>query len=152
MSFQKRIFIMTKVINFEEIHTNCAGIDVGSKANFVSTDGHEVVNFSTFTADYYKCWRYLQEKGIRSVAMEATGVYWMSLHFILEEHGIKVCPLHPRETRKVKGRKSDVKDAHRIQKLFAAGLLRESIVAESKLKEFRFLTRERLDLIGMGAT
>jgi transposase len=82
--------------------------------------------------------------------MEATGVYQMSLYSILEEHGIKACLVHPRETRQVKGRKSDVKDAHRIQKLFAAGLLRESIVAEGKLRELRFLTRERMDLIGMG--
>jgi transposase len=145
-------FLMTKVINFEEIHTNCAGIDVGSKAIFVSPDGREVVSFQTFTADYYKCCRYLQEKGVRSVAMEATGVYWMSLYSILEEHAIKVCLVHPRETQQVKGRKSDVKDAQWIQKLFSAGLLRESIVAEGKLKELRFLTRERMDLIGMGAT
>jgi transposase len=62
--------------------------------------------------------------------MEATGVYWMSLYSILEEHALKVYLIHPRETRQVKGCKSDVKDAHRIQKLFAAGLLRESIVAE----------------------
>jgi hypothetical protein len=52
----------------------------------------------------------------------------------------------------VKGHKSDVKDAHRIRRLFAAGLLRESIVAEGKLEELRFLIRERLDLIGMEAT
>ncbi|MDR0347959.1 MAG: IS110 family transposase [Tannerella sp.] len=68
------------------------------------------------------------------------------------EHGIKVCLVHPREARQVKGRRSDVKDAHRIQKLFAAGLLRGSIVAEGKLRELRFLTRERMDLIDMGAT
>jgi transposase len=143
---------MAKVINFEQIHASCAGIDVGSKTIFVSVDGHEVVNFPTFTEDYLKCCRYLQENGIRAVAMEATGVYWMSLYSILEEHGIKVCLVHPRETQQVKGRKSDVKDAQWIQRLFAAGLLRESIVAEGKHKELRFLTRERMDLIDMGAT
>jgi hypothetical protein len=48
----------------------------------------------------------------------------MSLYSILEKHSIKVCLVHPRETQHVKGRKSDVKDAQWIQRLFAAGLLR----------------------------
>jgi transposase len=84
--------------------------------------------------------------------MESTGVYWMSLYSILEDAGIKVCLVHPRETQQVKGRKSDVKDSQWIQKLFSAGLLRESIVVEGDLKELRMLIRERLDLIEMGST
>jgi hypothetical protein len=78
---------MAKVINFEQIHAGCAGIDVGSKADFVSPDGQNVVSFQTFTADYYKCFRYLQEKGIHSAVMEATGVYRMSLYSMPEKHG-----------------------------------------------------------------
>lgn len=84
--------------------------------------------------------------------MEATGVYWMSLYSILEEHGIKVCLVHPREVQQVKGRKTDVKDSQWIQKLYCAGLLRESIVGKGKLKELRILVREHLDLIEMGST
>ena len=134
----------------------------------VSIDGEQVVNFETFTADYHRCCRYLKENGITSVAMESTGVYWMSLYAILEDAGIKVCLVHPREPQQVKGRKTDVKDSQWIhvcclycakhtcaqckQKLFSAGLLRESIVAEGALKELRMLVRERLDLIEMGST
>jgi Transposase. len=137
---------MANVVKFEEIHANCAGIDIGSKEIFVSIDGETVVSFKTFTADYQKCSKYLQENGITSVAMEATGVYWMSLYGILESCGIKVCLVHPREVQQVKGRKSDVKDSQWIQKLYSAGILRESIVAEGRLKELRVLVRERLDL------
>jgi hypothetical protein len=43
---------MAKVINFEQIHANCAGIDVGFRVIFVSPDGQEIVSFPTFTADY----------------------------------------------------------------------------------------------------
>jgi transposase len=142
---------MAKVIKFEQIHANCAGIDVGSKEIFVSIDGVQVVNFKTFTEDYHLCCEYLKKNGITAVAMESTGVYWMSLYSILEDAGISVCLVHPRETQQVKGRKSDVKDSQWIQKLFSAGLLRESIVAEGALKELRMLVRERLDLIEMGS-
>lgn len=143
---------MTKVIKFEEIHADAGGIDIGSREIFVSIDGKQVVKFKTFTADYQKCCRYLLENGIRSVAMEATGVYWMSLYSILEENGIRVCLVHPREVQQVKGRKSDVKDSQWIQQLYSVGLLRESIVAKGKLKELRILVRDRLDLIEMGST
>lgn len=143
---------MANVVKFEEIHANCAGIDIGSREIFVSIDGVQVVSFKTFTSDYHKCCKYLQENSIRSVAMEATGVYWMSLYAILENYGLKVCLVHPREVQQVKGRKSDVSDSQWIQKLYSAGILRESIVAEGRLKELRMLIRERLDLIEMGST
>jgi transposase len=142
---------MEKVVKFDKIHANGAGIDIGSKEIFVSIDGEQVVRFGTFTTDYHLCCKYLKENGIDSVAMEATGVYWMSLYAMLEQSGIKVCLVHPCEVQQVKGRKTDVKDSQWIQKLYSAGILRESIVAEGLLKELRILTRERLDLIEMGS-
>lgn len=148
--FSKNNF-MAKVVKFEEVHSNGAGIDIGSREIFVSIDGEQVVKFKTFTSDYHQCCKYLKENSICCVAMEATGVYWMSLYAVLEEHGIKVCLVHPREVQQVKGRKTDVKDSQWIQKLYSAGILRESIVAEGQLKELRILIRERLDLIEMGS-
>jgi Transposase IS116/IS110/IS902 family./Transposase. len=141
-----------EVIEFEVVNFHGAGIDIGSREIYVSIDGVQVVSFKTFTEDYVRCCRYLKEKGIVSVAMEATGVYWMSLYEMLESFGIHVCLVHPREVQQVKGRKSDVKDSQWIQRLYAAGLLRESIVAEGLLKELRMLVRERGDLIEMGST
>jgi Transposase IS116/IS110/IS902 family./Transposase. len=143
---------MANVVKFEEIHSNVGGIDIGSESIFVSIDGEKVVSFKTFTADYHSCCKYLQENDIESVAMEATGVYWMSLYSMLEDYGIKVCLVHPREVQQVKGRKTDVKDSQWIQRLYGAGLLRESIVAPGKQKELRIFVRERLDLIEMGST
>jgi transposase len=142
---------MGKEVKFEKIHVNGAGIDIGSKEIFVSIDGEQVVKFGTFTSDYHLCCKYLKDNGIESAAMEATGVYWMSLYAMLEQSGIQVCLVHPCEVQQVKGRKTDVKDSQWIQKLYSAGILRESIVAEGLLKELRILVRERLDLIEMGS-
>jgi hypothetical protein len=141
-----------EVIVFDVINFHCAGIDIGAREIFVSIDGEQAVSFKTFTEDYLKCSIYLKTNGIKSVAMEATGVYRMSLYDILESAGIKVCLVHPREVQQVKGRKTDVSDSQWIQKLYPAGLLRESIVAEGLHKELRMLVRERGDLISMGST
>jgi transposase len=100
-----------EVIEFEVVNHHGAGIDIGSREIYVSVDGKEVVRFLTFTEDYHTCCAYLKEKGIRSVAMEATGIYWMSLYDMLESYGLRVCLVHPREVQQVKGRKSDVKDS-----------------------------------------
>jgi transposase len=61
--------------------------------------------------------------------MEAMGVFWIALYEMLERNGIGVCLVNPKEVKQVKGRKTDVKDCQWIQKLFSAGLLRESHLA-----------------------
>jgi len=143
---------MKKVTVFETVYEHAAGIDIGAEKIFVSPDGIEVVNFDTFTSGYYQCIEYLQQKGIKNVAMEATGVYWMALYAMLESCGFNVCLVNPRETKQVKGRKTDVKDCQWIQKLFSAGILRQSFIPEEKYMEVRQLVRERIDIIEMGST
>jgi len=115
---------MEKVTVFQTVHPHAAGIDVGAEKIFVSPDGTEVVSFETFTSGYYQCIGYLQQKNIVEVAMEATGVYWIALYAMLESCGFSVCLVNPKETKQVKGRKTDVKDCQWIQKLFSAGILR----------------------------
>jgi hypothetical protein len=94
----------------------------------------------------------LQLNGIKNVAMEATGIYWMALYAMLESCGLKVCLVNPKETKQVKGRKTDVKDCQWIQKLFSANILRQSFIPEQNYIEVRQLVRERLDIIEMGST
>lgn len=143
---------MKKVTVFETVHENAAGIDMGAEKIFVSPDGTEVVSFDTFTSGYYRCIEYLQQKNIVEVAMEATGVYWIALYAMLESCGFRVCLVNPKETKQVKGRKTDVKDCQWIQKLFNAGILRQSFIPEEKYMEIRQLVRERMDIIEMGST
>lgn len=143
---------MAKETIFETVHENVAGIDIGAEQIFVSPDGKEVRAFETFTSSYHACAIYLKEKGIKKVAMEATGIYWIALYFLLEELGMLVCLVNPKETRQIKGRKTDVTDCQWIQKLFSAGILRHSFIPEGKYMELRQLVRERLDVIDMGST
>lgn len=143
---------MEKVIGFEEVNAAAAGIDIGSEKVFVSVDGIEVEVFGTTTAEYKRCVTYLQKHSVKKVAMEATGVYWIGLYTMLETSGIKVSLVNPRQTMQKKGNKTDVRDSRWIQKLFAAGLLKESFVPEGVLFEIRMLVREREDIIEMGGT
>jgi hypothetical protein len=78
-----------EVIEFEVVNHHAAGIDTGSREIYVLPNGMEVVSFKTFTGDYHKCCDYLKSKGIKSVAMEATGVYWISLYDIFGEIGLE---------------------------------------------------------------
>ena len=143
---------MKKEISFEEINEAAAGIDIGSEKIFVSPDGEAVESFGTFTSEYHRCIAYLKNLGIMRLAMEATGIYWISLYNLLEAAGIRVSLVNPKETKQKKGKKTDVRDCRWIQKLFAAGILRESFIPEGKLLEIRYLVRERLDIIDMGST
>ena len=59
--------------------------------------------------------------------------------------------VNPKETKQVKGRKTDVQDCRWIQKLFTAGILRKSFIPSEKYMELRQLVRERLDIIDMGS-
>jgi len=143
---------MQKVITFDQVNDHAAGIDIGSEKFFVSVDGVQVENFETFSSDYHRCTGYLKSHSIKRVAMEATGVYWISLYSLLEQSGIKVCLVNPRETRSRKGHKTDVQDCRWIQRLFSAGLLKESFIPKGLLSEIRYLVRERMDIIEMGST
>jgi transposase len=143
---------MSKVITFEEKNANAAAIDIGAKKIFVSCDGDTVKSYDTFTEGYRQCIGDLKQQGIERVCMEATGVYWIALHQMLEAAGMEVCLVNPKEVKQVKGRKTDVADACWIQKMFSAGLVRQSYIPKGKLKELRMLIREREDIISMSST
>lgn len=131
----------------EKIREKAAGIDIGSKKVFVSIEGQEVRSFYTFTEDFEKLRDYLFENGIKTVAMEATGVYWSILYEMLEEAGIDVWLVDGRQTKQVPGRKTDVKDCQWIQQLHSYGLLNRCFVAESDIKDLRSYQRLREDHI-----
>ena len=143
---------MAKVITFEQVNARAAAIDIGAEKVFVSPDGLNVRCYQTFTSDYHQLARDFKDEGIERVCMEATGVYWIALHEILEQAGFEVCLVNPKEVKQVKGRKTDPKDCRWIQKVFSAGLVRQSYVPAGKLKELRMMIREREDIISMGST
>lgn len=142
---------MAKSITFEQVNAHAAAIDIGAEKIFVSPDGTDVLSYETFTADYHRCVGDLKQRGILRVCMEATGVYWIALYELLEQAGLQVCLVNPKEVKQVKGRKTDPRDCRWIQKVFSAGLVRQSYVPAGKLKELRMMVREREDIISMGS-
>jgi transposase len=131
----------------KKIRENAAGIDIGAKKVFVSVEGQEVKNFFTFTEDLEQVRDYLLKNKIKTVAMEATGVYWNILYEILAEAGLDVWLVDGRQTKQVPGRKTDVKDCQWIQQLHSYGLLNRCYVVESDVKELRSYQRLREDHI-----
>ena len=135
----------------EKIRKNIAGIDIGSKKVFTSIEGQPVVSHLTFTEEFYHLRDYLLDHKIESVAMEATGVYWVILYEILSEAEIDVWLVDGRQTKQVPGRKTDVKDAQWIQELHSYGLLNRCLVVDADTKELRSYLRLREDHINSSA-
>jgi len=131
----------------EKIRTNVAGIDIGAKKVFTAIEGQPVVSHFTFTEDFMLLRDYLLKHKIETVAMEATGVYWVILYEILEEAGFDVWLVDGRQTKQVPGRKTDVKDCQWIQELHSFGLLNRCLVVDADIKELRSYLRLREDHI-----
>ena len=78
----------------EVVHPDAAGIDVGGSEQWVAVspdrDPEPVRRFGCFPSDLREMARWLAEKGVRSVALQSTGVYWMPVFEILEQQGLEV--------------------------------------------------------------
>jgi transposase len=131
----------------ERIRKNVAGIDIGAQRVFTAVEGQPVVSHLTFTEDFLLLRDYLLKHKVETVAMEATGVYWVILYEILEEAGIDVWLVDGRQTKQVPGRKTDVKDCQWIQELHSFGLLNRCLVVDADVKELRSYVRLREDHI-----
>lgn len=131
----------------KKIRENTAGIDIGSREVYVSVEDKPVKSFFTFTSDFKDCVAYLKECNIETVAMEATGVYWVILYKMLEEAGIDTWLVDGRQTKQVPGRKTDVKDCQWIRELHSYGLLNRCFVAPEDILELRSYVRLREDHI-----
>ena len=130
---------------------DAAGIDVGATEMYVAVpedrDPQPVRCFATFTPDLHALADWLQACGIRTVAMESTGVYWIPLFQILEDRGLEVYLVNARHVQNVPGRRTDVSDCRWLQYLHAVGLLRASFRPPQAVCALRSLLRHRDNLI-----
>ena len=108
--------------------------------------------FKTFTADLNRLADWLVSCGVKTVAMEATGVYWIPIYEILEERGLEVLLVNARHVRNVPGRKSDVSDCEWLQELHSVGLLRGSFRPAAEIATLRAYLRHRETLIQSAST
>lgn len=139
------------------LRPHAAGIDVHSREHWVCVGesdpdaavpaGHlpaHVRKFGTCTADLEQLADWLNECGIKTVAMESTGVYWIPLFELLERRGFEVFLVDPRQTRQVAGRpKSDPHDCQWIRRLHACGLLAASFRPADEVCVLRSYLRQR---------
>jgi transposase len=80
--------------------------------------------------------------------MEATGSYWKSPWYVLEDRGsFELKLVNARQVKILPGRKSDIADAEWLAELLEHGLLRGSFVPPPAIRELRDLTRYRKRLI-----
>ena len=140
-----------KAERLEVVHPDCAGIDVGKRKHYVAVDPSRfedpVRHFGTFTRDLEAMAEWLSGCGVRQVAMESTGVYWIPVFELLERAGLEVHLVNPRATKQVSGRKSDVLDCQWIRQLMSYGLLRGAFRTPDELCPMRSFVRQRGQLI-----
>jgi len=137
--------------HLEHINLWAAGIDIGSTSHFVAVPegcaDKTVGEFKTFTTGLNELADWLKQCGIKTVAMESTGVYWIPIFELLEERGFDVKLVDSRQTKNVSGRKSDVLDCQWIQQLHTYGLLNAAFRPAGDVCELRAYVRQRSMLI-----
>ncbi len=121
-----------------------AGIDVGSESLHTSIAGDAPKVFGTMTADLYALRDHLVASGVKTVAMEATGIYWLCVYEVLE-----AVMVNGRHVQNVPGRKTDMADCQWLATLHAHGLLRAGFVPEADIRRLQDYMRLRADHIGM---
>jgi transposase len=138
-------------LGMQVIHPYAAGIDVGNEEHYVAVppmlDKDSVRVFGCFTADLIALATWLSEIGVKTVALQSTGVYWIPLYDVLTQRGIQVFVVNARDTRHVPGRKTDVLECQWILKLHVHGLLRSSFRPTAEVLKMRTLWRQRDELV-----
>lgn len=123
-----------------------AGLDVHKDVVVASVPdgagGHVIHRFSTTTPGLVVLRDWLVAHEVSRVGMEATGVYWKPVYYMLEDD-MEVWLYNARHMHNVPGRKTDVADAAWICELTEFGLARPSFVPPVPIRELRNLTRYR---------
>ena len=132
---------------FPVVYPLSAGIDIGAAQHYVSVPSHLTDTptrvFSTHTIGLTELADWLVSLGITTVAMESTGIYWLTVYDILVERNIEVCLANARYVRNVPGRKTDVKDSQWLQQLHSVGLLHRSFIPDEQVRVLRTYLRLR---------
>lgn len=130
------------------VNAHAAGIDVGSRFHMVSVGQNKdksVREFGATTPALHDLCVHLQAHGIRQVAMESTGYYWIPLYWMLQSYGFETIVVNPSDVKKF--RKTDVLDAMWIQQLHALGLLKSSFQMDNFGETLRTYTRRRRTIL-----
>ena len=142
-----------KKISLEVVNPYAAGIDIGSRSHWVAVgqDSQSVKEFGVYSDDSLALCKWLQEHKVTTVAMESTGTYWQNLFSSLVSYGFEVILVNGRQTKNIKGKKTDILDCQWIQKLHTLGLLSGSFLPDSTTDIIRTYSRHRHNIIKQSA-
>ena len=143
-----------KQISLEVVNSNAAGIDIGSRSHWVAVgqNAEDVKEFGVYSQDQLEMCHWLHSNGVTSIAMESTGTYWQNLFSTLVGQGFDVILVNGRQTKNIKGKKTDIKDCQWIQKLHSLGLLSASFLPDSDTDTIRTYSRHRQNLLKQSAS
>jgi transposase len=138
----------------EAIIERCCGLDVHKDVVVACVligppEGRprkEIRTYGTMTTQLEELRDWLRQAGCTHVGMESTGVYWMPVYTVLEEH-FELIVGNAAHIKNVPGRKTDVKDSQWIAELIRCGLIRKSFVPPKWQRALRDLTRYRRKLV-----
>lgn len=129
-----------------------AGIDVHKKMLAVvvrwereGQTGYEKRKFGTTQSEMAHLVAWLQHLQAAEVVMESTAQYWRPVWYGLEPH-FRLHLVHPLKVRAPRGRKRDYRDAQRIADRWRSGDLEESFIPGAEQRQWRWLTRSRVQL------
>jgi transposase len=139
----------------ELLHERCAALDIGKKdlkacVRTPSAQGkrsrrQEIRTFATTTNALLELRDWLVAEEVTLVVLEATGDYWRSAFYILEDV-LNVILVNAAHAKGLPGRKTDVSDAAWLCQLGECGLLKASFVPPEPIRQLRDLTRYRTTL------
>jgi transposase len=138
----------------EQVYERCAALDVHKAqvtvcAHVPDQAGERAelrAEFATMTGDLLGLRDWLKGLGVTHVAMEATGVYWKPVYYLLEDD-FELLLVNAQHVKNVPGRKTDVRDAQWLCQLLEHGLVKSSFVPPQPQRELRDLTRYRKSLV-----
>lgn len=129
-----------------------AAVDVGSEELHVSIAGGPGKIFGTTTGELYALRDYLLAQGVRSVAMEFTGIYWLCPYEVLEKAGLEVVVVNGKYVKNLPGRKTDMSDCQWQATMHAHGLLKPGFVPPEHIRRLQDYLRLRTDHIVMAGS
>jgi len=139
-----------KVAAMPVTNRHAAGIDIGGDSHWVcvgigdADDKALVREFPAHTEGLRGIIAFLKENGITTVAMEATGVYWVPLFEMIEAAGMQALLVDPSFTSRLRGRpKTDKLDAQWICRLHSVGLLAGAFRPAREIAILRTYLRQR---------
>ena len=155
MSKKAKILKKDKERELLIVNPDAAGIDISSTEYQVcvpeNRDKDYNRKFDSFTCDLHAIARWLKQCHIETIALEATGIYWVQIFLLLQDYGFDVILVNAKHIKNIAGKKTDVVDASWIQILHSYGLLEASFQPDNYTRQLRNITRHRESLVHTAA-